>query len=102
MGSGSDYMADLEVERTTPKGVARRGLRNYGLRGALDAARSGTQLPAILCTRPSIAAGTTTISAADINDLRSGVRSPRSRHRGAEFILNLLRHHNETLASDRP
>jgi hypothetical protein len=74
MGSGSDYMADLEVERTTPKIVARRGLRNYGLRGALDAARSALLLPAIIYTRPSIVAGTTTISAADINDLRSGVQ----------------------------
>jgi hypothetical protein len=43
------------------------------LRSALDAARSTLMLPAISYTR-SIVAGTTTIAAADINDLRSGVQ----------------------------
>jgi len=44
------------------------------LRGALDAARGLLLLPAISYTRPSIVAGTTTIAAVDINDLRNGVQ----------------------------
>jgi hypothetical protein len=48
------------------------------LRTALDQARASVippmPLPAILYTTPNIVPGTTTISAADINDLRNGVR----------------------------
>lgn len=48
------------------------------LRTALDQARASVippmPLPAIVYTRPNIVPGTTTSSAADINDLRNGVR----------------------------
>ncbi len=57
-------------------GVAIKAAHLTELRTALDQARATVflSLPAIVYTTPNIVAGTTKISAADINDLRSGVR----------------------------
>lgn len=69
-GSGVFSFTDAIV---TPGATVIRALHIVELRTALDEARSTLQLPAIVYTTPSLTPGLN-VAAADVNDLRGGVR----------------------------